>query len=293
MREMNRESLNMSTQSPHFHSRSGILNHTGGTYSHGGMMDYSRCPIKEWNLGKLPDSMEFHSWKINFRTEVCLRTADLQVTMLWIKEFEIAKSIDELVTSRSIAGQPNFPDFDMLDAMIGSALKKLLNTQSTFRKRVSVEEQRAQNSDRFLRGRQIAYMIYGYFRATGAYEAAQGLATLFAISLQNDDVQDFDVRWDHALLSVSEISDMILEGLYKSKLKNSVQLQTVLALYDRETVRNKGQSSYSRLNTSVRLHVDQTMRPRNFRVRNDVVERGRCCGKRISHKESQGKESLR
>ena len=50
-----------------------------------------------------------------------------------------------------------------------------------------------------------------------------------------DDVQDFDVRWDHALLSVSEMaSDMILEGLYKSKLENSVQLRTVMALYDQK-----------------------------------------------------------
>ena len=39
---------------------------------------------------------------------------------------------------------------------------------------------------------------------------------LFALSLQNDDVQDFDVRWDYALLFVSEIpSDVILERLYK------------------------------------------------------------------------------
>ena len=81
--------------------------------------------------------MEFLSWKINLRTEGCVRTADPQVTMLWIKEVEIAKSIDELVTSRSVTGQPNFPDFDMLNAMIASALKKLLNTQSNFLKRVS------------------------------------------------------------------------------------------------------------------------------------------------------------
>ena len=124
------------------------------------------------------------------------------------------KSIDELVTSRSITGQPELPDFDMHDAMIASALKKQINTQSNFRKRVSVEEQRVQNSDRFLRGRQIAYMIYEYFRAAGAYEAVQG---------------DFDVRWDRAVLSASEMpSDVILEGLYKSKLQDPVQLQTVL-----------------------------------------------------------------
>ena len=52
----------------------------------------------------------------------------------------------------------DFHDFDMLDAMIPSSLKELLNTQIHFRKRVSVEEQRAQKHDRLLRGRQIAYM---------------------------------------------------------------------------------------------------------------------------------------
>ena len=96
-----------------------------------------------------------------------MRTAEPQVTMLWIKEVEVAKSIDELMTSRSIVGH-DFPDFDMLDAMIASALKKLIHTQSNFRKRVSVEERRAQKHDRFLRGSRIAYIIYEYFRATGS-----------------------------------------------------------------------------------------------------------------------------
>ena len=63
-------------------------------------------------------------------------------------------------------------------------------------------------------------MIYEYFRATGAYETVQELADLFTMSLENDDAQDFDVRWDHALLSASEMpSDAILEGLYKSKFR--------------------------------------------------------------------------
>ena len=77
--------------------------------------------------------------------------------MLWIKEVENAKSIDDLMTSRPITVQRDFFDYDTLDAMIASALKKLLNTQTHFRK--SVSEQRAQKSDRFLRGRQISYMI--------------------------------------------------------------------------------------------------------------------------------------
>ena len=111
----------------------------------------------------------------------------------------------ELMTSQSITWRKDFPDCEMLDTMIASALKKLL-THVHFRWRVSVEEQRAQKDDRFLRGRQIAYMIYEYFRATGACEAVQGLSNLFNIRLQNDDVQDLDTRWDQALLAASEFA---------------------------------------------------------------------------------------
>ena len=44
----------------------------------------------------------------------------------------MAKSIDEIMTSRSIVGRDDFPDFDVLAAMIGSALKKLLDTHVHF-----------------------------------------------------------------------------------------------------------------------------------------------------------------
>ena len=70
---------------------------------------------------------------------------------------------------------------------------------------------------------------------------------------------------------ISEIfSDVILEGLYKLKLQDSVQLQIVLALYDRETVQHNGQTIFLRLKTAVKLFVDQMMRTRNFTVRNEV-----------------------
>ena len=43
-------------------------------------------------------------------------------------------------------------------------------------------------------------------------------------------------------------------------------------MYERENVRNNEPTSYSRLKTT--RHIDQTRRTRNFRVRNEVVERG-------------------
>ena len=86
-----------------------LFSHTGGTYSPNGMMDYPRFQISEMHLGRFPDSLEFQSWNVNFKTEVCAKP------MHWIKEIEIAKSVDDLVTSRSITGRTDFPDCDMLD----------------------------------------------------------------------------------------------------------------------------------------------------------------------------------
>ena len=77
-----------------------------------------------------------------------------QLTMSWIKEVEIARSINDLMTWQSITGRKDFTDYDMLDAMIAAALKKLL-THVHFRKSVVVEEQRAQKYDRFLQGGEL------------------------------------------------------------------------------------------------------------------------------------------
>ena len=132
--------------------------------------------------------------------------------MLWIKEVELAESLDDLMTSQSIGGDV-FTNFEMLDAKIASALKTIISNQY-FRGGINVEEEQAQAQERFLRGRQIAYMIYEHFQATGAHEAALDLSDLFTVSLQGDDIQDFDTRWDQALLAASEIpKENVLESL--------------------------------------------------------------------------------
>ena len=134
---MKREQQNSSTHLPCFQSGAGVFDHTRGTYSHNGVLHYPRFLISEMHLGKFPDSMELQSWNVNFKTEVCSKTADPHLTMQWIKEVEIAKSIDDLTTSRSIVGRIDFSDYRVLDAMIASALKKLLNKHVHFRLRVS------------------------------------------------------------------------------------------------------------------------------------------------------------
>ena len=89
--------------------------------------------------------------------------------MLWIKEVEMVDSVDDLKSSCSITGTPG-PDFELLDARIASN-KIIQNTR--FKKKVSLEEMKAHKEDRFLRGRPIAYLIYEYFRVTGANDSVE------------------------------------------------------------------------------------------------------------------------
>ena len=63
---------------------------------------------------------------------------------------------------------------------------------SHFKRRISLEEQKAQKQDRFLRDKQIAYLIYEYL--TGANDSVENYADLFTISLRNDDIQEFDSK---------------------------------------------------------------------------------------------------
>ena len=59
------------------------------------------------------------------------------------------------------------PNFEVLDARIASVLNKIIHNFQ-FKRRISLEEQKAQKEDRFFRGRQIAYLIYDHFRVTGS-----------------------------------------------------------------------------------------------------------------------------
>ena len=156
------------------------------------------------------------------------------------------------------------PNFEVLDARIASALNKIIHN-SHFKRRISLEEQKAQKQDSFFRGRQIAYLIYDYFRVTGSHDSVENYADLFTISLRNDDIQEFDSKWDGILLSMTKIPhDDILEGLYKLRIRESEKLTTVLELYDLETHQKKLGPDYHRLKTMVKRSIEQEIRNKNF-----------------------------
>ena len=72
--------------------------------------DQQRLQISDLHFDKFPTPATFACWKIRFKTGVCACSQFRTEAMLWIKEVEIADSVDDLRSSLSVRGI-RMPDF--------------------------------------------------------------------------------------------------------------------------------------------------------------------------------------
>ena len=105
---------------------------SGGDSSKNYGADQQRLQISDLHFDKFPTPATFLCWKIRLKTEVCTCSQFPTEAMQWIKEVELADSVDELKSSSSIRSIP-MPDFEVLDARIASALNKIIHN-SHFKK---------------------------------------------------------------------------------------------------------------------------------------------------------------
>ena len=116
----------------------------------------------------------------------------------------------------------------------------------------------------FLRGRQIAYLIYDHFQVTGSL-LSKTTPTYSLLFFEMTIFRNLTQSGDGILLSMTKIPhDEILQGLYKLRIRESEKLQTVLELYDLETHQMKLGPDYHRLKTMVKRSIEQEIRNKNF-----------------------------
>ena len=234
--------------------------------------DQQRLQISDPHFDKFTTSATFACWKIRLKTEVCICSQFPTEAMLWIKEVDLVESVDDLKSSRSVRGTLG-PDFELFDARNASALNRIIQKTQSKRQGQSGGT-KGQQEDPFLRGRQIVYLIYENFRVTGANDSVKNCADLFTFSLQNDDIQEFDSKWDGILLSMTKIPpDDILEGLYKLRTRQSEKLKTVVELYNMEIHQKKIGPDHHRFKTMVKRSVEQDIPNKNFESWNGNFEK--------------------
>ena len=95
----------------------------------------------------------------------------------------ISGRVDNILAISSWEG---FPNFEMLDAKIASALNRIIHN-SHYKRKVSWRNKKVQKEDRFFRGKHHVYLIFEYFQVFGANESVDNYADPFTIVLRNDD----------------------------------------------------------------------------------------------------------
>ena len=174
------------------------------------------CRFLIFTFDKFPTPATFACWKIRFKTEVCTCSQFRTEAMQWIKEVELVDSVDELRSSSSTR-DISMPNVEVLDARIASALNKIIHN-SQFWKVESVW--RNKKEDRFFaEDRLLTWSL----STSGSQEPtilSITMPTYSLSALRNDDIQEFDSKWDGILLSMTKIPlDDILEGMYKFRIR--------------------------------------------------------------------------
>ena len=141
----------------------------------------------------IPASPGFRHWRQQIRLEVASASGRPELANLWILRVEHpAATFDNM----SMSGR-----FQTLDSKLGAALMKACS--GTLSRRIAlVAEQQAKNMT-FLKGRQILWMIYQWFKTQDEAGALHDIMDIFAVRLRGDDLEGFLTTWETILAGVS------------------------------------------------------------------------------------------
>ena len=253
------------------------------------MVEQPKHNISELQFEIFPSPSTFLYWKTNFKT----RVFPVQTTQ---RKLCHGRKKSRWQIQWTIFGRPDrflvwgYQSFATLDARIATALKKIIQN-SKLTGKVHPEEQKAQNEVQFPHGRQTAFMIHEYHRVTGAHETILAFSVLIGELTWRRCAVFY--TWDEVLLSEHEVPpDGILETLYKTRIRESDQLKTVLALYEQDIIQKDMPPSFQRLKTMMKTTLEQKkgarIKARNERTVTETPAKSRSKGKSVSVRRKQG-----
>ena len=182
-----------------------------------------------------------------------------------IKKVEMVDSVDELKSSLFVRGIQNARFWNtrfegLLQHWTESSRIPNSKERSVWRNKKAQKE----GPFSFAEGRSL-YLIYEYFPVTGAHDSVENYADLFTFALRNDDIQEFDSKWDGILLSMTKIQhDDILKGLYKLRIRSLWNSRQYWNCTIWRFIRTSLDLIITDWKTMVKRSIEQDIRNKNF-----------------------------
>ena len=154
--------------------------------------------LVELHFDKFPTPATFACWKIRFKTEVCT-----------CSQFPTEAKCNGSKKWSWLIQWMNWDLRHLLVVFQCRILKYLMQgllqrwTKSSI---ILISQEESVWRNKRPRSRIVSFvadrllpLIYDYFRVTGVHDSVENYADLFTISLRNDDIQEFDSKWDGIL----------------------------------------------------------------------------------------------
>ena len=173
-----------------------------------------------------------------------------------MKEVEVVKSVHDLLTSQWSEGH-EFHDFEMLDAKIVSALK-MTSWIGTSQEEWMWKSSMLKNTTDFFDGDRLltwSTIIFGLWCCS--WSSSWSIRSIQCVSTRSWQSGFRYKMRPSSIICIWSTQGNVLDSMYKMRLCESVQLQTVLAAYDQEIDWGRAMPSSKILKTMVRRHIDQ------------------------------------
>ena len=87
------------------------------------------------------------------------------------------------------------PNFEVFDARIASELNKIIHN-SQFKRKISLDEQKGPKGGPLPWRKTDCLLDLRLLPGHWSHDSVENYADLFTIALRNDDIQEFDPKWD-------------------------------------------------------------------------------------------------
>ena len=211
--------------------------------------DSDKSKVKEADAIKVPafpHAESYRNWRIRTGEAVMSASTNPDKAFDWISE--------TWAEGQTIEALRDVGWFTTLDAKLLSALTKILT--GDFARKVDTHKETEATSRRYVRGRQVLFMMHEHFSTNIKHGATYALQDLFSVKLKNDNLRSFISNWDQVIAGIPKVPEVsVLETLFFNQVKSSKAISHDLQEYHRAED-GTDKKSYEFLMTAVRRYLD-------------------------------------
>ena len=208
-----------------------------------------------------PRTPQFRTWVLQLRNNVASASGALDKAFAWIMKVDSTITDGDEERKIQMNELEDSEEFATLDAKLASALYAIVSGDMAYK--ITLAQEELARNRKFLKGRQMLWMIFRHFEITEEDGAVLEFQDLMRVEMVGNDIRTFMNRWDTVIVQLKKPpSADILRCTFLQKIEKCPQLRELIAHFNR-LERSDPDYSYEYLHRCLRKHLERTQRESN------------------------------